>query len=60
MPKATAFQEVVLSTTGTTELISDNVKAGRLRKIGPMLYTPNMTDPPDAIVRRNLWQIVAA
>jgi hypothetical protein len=60
MPKAAAFQEVVLSTTKTTELVSDNVRTGRLRKLGPMLYTSNMIDPPESIVRRNVWQIVAA
>ena len=35
------------------------VRSGRLRKLGSRLYTRNMTDPPEAVVRRNLWQIVA-
>ena len=34
-------------------------KAGTARKLGPRLYTRNMTDPLEAIVSRNLWPIVA-
>ena len=31
---------------------------GEIRKIAPMLYTTNMTDDVDKIVRRNLWRVV--
>jgi hypothetical protein len=34
------------------------VDAGAVRKIGPRLYTPNMTDPPEVVIRRNLWRVV--
>ncbi len=34
-------------------------KAGVIRKIGPKLYTRNLSDSPETIVRRNLWPIVA-
>lgn len=60
MPRASVFEEVVVSTRETTELVSDNVSAGRLRKIGPTLYTPNMKDTVESIIRRNVWQIVAS
>jgi len=39
--------------------ISRGVKAGAVRKLGPRLYTRNMTDAPEAIVARNLWPVVA-
>ena len=34
-------------------------KAGKLRKLASRLYTSNMADPPEAVVARNLWNIVA-
>lgn len=39
--------------------ISRDVKAGRLRRIAPKLYTTNLIDSPENIVRRNLYRIVA-
>ncbi len=39
--------------------ITRAVKAGGLRKLGTRLYNRNLSDPPEAIVSRNLWQIVA-
>jgi len=59
MRPSTLFAEVFLSTSKTSELVVDNIAAGRLRKIGPSLYTSNMVDAPEAIVRRNLWQVVS-
>jgi hypothetical protein len=40
--------------------ISREVKAGRLRKLGPRLYTRNLKDAPEKIVQQNLWPLVAA
>ena len=39
--------------------MSRAVKAGKLRKLSSRLYTRNMADPPEAVVARNLWTIVA-
>lgn len=39
--------------------MSRAVARGELRKLGPALYTPNLTDPPEQIVARHLWEIVA-
>ncbi len=50
--------EVFLSTTETTDRIRSWVKRGSARKVGPRLYTSNLTDQLDVVVRRNLWQIV--
>lgn len=39
--------------------VSRAVRTGKLRRIASRLYTPNFVDAPEAIVRRNLWSIVA-
>jgi len=53
------FGEVQLSTRETAKAVSAAVSAGKLRKIGPTLYSTNMTDPVEVVIRRNMWQIVA-
>ncbi len=52
--------EVFLSNTALTKTISRAVKMGKLRKLASRLYTKNMVDPPEIIIKRNLWIIVAA
>lgn len=60
MPKKSAdLPEVFLSTRALSSTISRMAKAGQARKIGPKLYTRNMKEAEEAIVRRNLWPIVA-
>ena len=39
--------------------ISREVRAGRMRRIAPKLYTTNLKDPPESIVRRHLYRILA-
>jgi hypothetical protein len=39
--------------------ISRDVRAGRLRHLAPKLYTANLIDPPESIVRRNLYRILS-
>lgn len=51
--------EIFLSTRNTSRRTSEAVAAGRARKIGPKLYTSNMTDDPETVVRRNLWPVVS-
>src|SRR6266481_3506318 len=51
--------EAFVSGTQISREVSRAVKAGRLRKLASRLYTRNLTDPPEAIVQRNLWPIVA-
>ena len=46
------------SVKAESQRISRLVKAGRLRKISPRVYTSNLADEPDAIVVRNLYQIL--
>lgn len=51
--------EAFVSDKNIARTVSREVKAGRLRKLASRLYTRNMTDPPEAIVMRNVWSIVA-
>jgi len=51
--------EAFVSNTAISLQVGRAVKAGRLRKLASRLYTRNHTDTPEAIVRRNLWTIVA-
>lgn len=54
-----SLPEVVVSHAAISKRISLAVKAGLLRRIASRLYTRNLTDSPDILVRRNLWNIVA-
>lgn len=50
--------EVFASHAEISRHVSQAVSDGRARKIGPRLYTTNVDDSVDEIVRRNRWQIV--
>ncbi len=51
--------EAFVSDKSITREVSRWVKTGRLRKLASRLYTRNLSDPPEAVVSRNLWNIVA-
>ncbi len=51
--KLSSLPEVFVSSKAMSSAVSKAVKAGRLRKLGSRLYTQNMTEAPDLIVRRN-------
>ena len=51
--------EVFVSTRETSRSVSTAVAAGKARKLAARLYTSNMVDAPDAIIRRNLWRVVS-
>jgi hypothetical protein len=53
------FAEVVMSNTEISAAVGNQVAAGKMRKIASTLYTTNMKDAPEAIVKRNTWRIVA-
>ena len=53
-----SLPEVFVSNKGMTSTVSKAVKAGRLRKIGSRLYTRNMTEAPDKIVKRNWYGLL--
>ena len=51
--------EAFVSHTAISGEVSRAVKAGTLRKLASRLYTKNLGDAPEDVVRRNLWTIVA-
>ena len=62
MPKNSLadLPEVFVSNAAIKAAVSRAVAKGSLRQIGPKLYTSNLIDAPEAIVRRHLWPLVAA
>jgi hypothetical protein len=52
------FPPVFLSTAGIKLQVSREAKRGNIRKIGPRLYTTDVSDDPAAVIRRNLWEVV--
>lgn len=57
---STHLQEVIFGSSDSTisKQISRLEKAGKIRKIAPRLYTSNLTETPELIVRRNLFTIL--
>src|SRR5437762_5900804 len=60
MPDFSTMPEVFVSNADLATAVSREVKLGQLRKLGSRLYTRNLKEPPEKIVRRNLWPLVAA
>src|SRR3981189_2119354 len=60
MPDFSLMPEVYVSNVQLAPAISREVKRGTLRKIGSRLYPRNLKEPGEAIVRRNLWPLIAA
>lgn len=54
------YKEIVFgsSESAVAQRISELEQQGKLRKIAPRLYTTNMKDSPESIVRRNLIEIL--
>ena len=59
MPDFSHMPEVFVSNAGLAAAVSREVKHGTLRKLAARIYTRNLKDPPELIVRRNLWPLVA-
>lgn len=55
---AKAWPEAFISDASIAVAVSRAVTKGHLRKLAPRLYTSNLTDAPEATIRRNLWPIV--
>lgn len=61
MPKKSLYTlEVIISDADSRRTVSRAVMRGELRKLASRLYTSNLKDTPEAIVKRNLWYIVAS
>src|SRR5665213_1216111 len=54
------LQEVIFSTSDTaiSRQISKLEKAGKLRKIAPRIFTSNLEEAPEVLIRRNLFTII--
>ncbi len=52
--------EVFVTNAAIKTAVSRAVAKGTLRQIGSKLYTSNLVDAPEAIVRRHLWPLVAS
>lgn len=54
------LQEILFSSSDSSlsRQLSKLEKAGQLRKIAARIYTPNFTDTPDVIIRRNLFTLL--
>ena len=52
--------EVFPASAAPRSTVSDALRRGELRRLARGLYTRNLTDPPEQVVRRNLWDVVAA
>ena len=55
-----SLSEVIIgsSDSGVAKLLSCLKKENRVLRLAPRLYTTNLTDAPEKIVRRNLWTII--
>lgn len=53
------WPEVFVSDASTTRAVSKAVQEGQLRKLASRLYTRNLSEEPEKLVRRYLWDIVA-
>jgi Fic/DOC family len=60
MPDLSSMPEAFVSNADLAAAVWREVKAGTLRKLASRLYTRNLKDPPEQIVLRNLWPLVAA
>ena len=55
---ANAYPEVFVSNTAISKAVYEAVGRGELRKIGSRLYTRNLTDDPERLVRRNWYHLI--
>jgi fido (protein-threonine AMPylation protein) len=53
-----SLPEVFVSNAAVASIVSKEVKKGHLRKLGSRVYTTNLTEPAEALIRRHVWFIV--
>lgn len=51
---------LVVSRDDNRVAIHRAVRAGKLRKLAPRIYTTNLQDSPEKIVRANCWAVAGA
>ena len=54
------LQEIIFSSSDTTlsRKINKMKAEGKLRKLAPKIYTPNMDEEPEDIIKRNIFSII--
>jgi hypothetical protein len=56
---AARLPEVFASTAAISHRVRKGVALGAIKKLAPRLYTTAVNDPPEQVIRRNLWPVVA-
>lgn len=54
----TYFPEVFVSNSAMAPRVSKELKKGLLRKLGSRVYTTNLTEPKELLIKRHTWFIV--
>lgn len=54
------YPEVFVSHTAISKAVYDAVARGELRRIGSRLYTRNLTENPERLVRRNWYHLITS
>ena len=60
MPPKNSLPEVFVSTTELSRTVSLALKAGSVRQLGPRVYTSNLRDPPEFLIKRHLWPLLSS
>jgi hypothetical protein len=55
-----AMPEIFVSDTAISKAVSEAVARGQLRKIGSRLYTRNLEEEPERLVRRNWYYLITS
>src|SRR3546814_12696272 len=53
-----AMPEVFVSDTAISKAVSEALARGKLRKLGSRLYTRNLDEEPERLVRRNWYHLI--
>ena len=56
----TALPEVFVSDSSISKTVYEAVKQGQLRKLGSRLYTRNLQEDAERLVRRNWYNLIAS
>ena len=55
-----ALPEVFVSDSSISKAVYEAVERAQLRKLGSRLYTRNLTDDPERLIRRNWYNLIAS
>lgn len=55
----TSLQEIIIGRTEKNEEIKRLLKQGAIKKIAPKMYTSNLEDSPETIIRRNWYRLLS-